>query len=667
MICIIDTETYKKEGNKIVPVLDATGKYFVLGVIHKESGVSEVFYEPEKLWKRLIKLGKNASKHQKKLHVYGHNIRYDFNNIANLKDENIKWFSENPFIASYMQNTEKVFDKMKDLEKWQYYAKIEHIRYTIEKIDEKYKVKYKKEIIKFADSMSLYRMSLKAMGDIIDYPKTEIPLDIEGKYLSKNKLKEIEKYCINDCKVVLEGVKRIKKKLKEDGLGIRNLCTINQIAINYVMNELKKTKAEGLLIKKNDGENTKYMYKTKFPKEIHQAYRTGLTRVWNVGIFNNVCYTDKNSLYGYCLTNIDLPNLKTETKIEKPNKNIIKRIGISKVMLLNKDCDIGLIPVRLIEKTYVPTKGKYIIGIYTNMEIVEALKNGYKLLDIEWSIVYEKTENYLRDIFLELYKKRIEDDDKFNKFFYKNIQNCAIGKFGQRRVNQELCIDSIENIEQYIKVNGEILRGIDGTTNVLYRVQYENFTKPYYAPIIPCMVTAYARIYMYRYFKKIGKENMLYSDCDSLITRNDHRNILSIGNKLNQWKVEKDDKTGEELVKAKAIIWGSKSKSVGSNIGVAGAFKSDLTMEKFEKGIVQTKRQSGITNNQNVEVGRFITQERDLNEQKENFLETERLLEEEKIYIDKGTDDINYFLPKINEILEKYKKSDGITIKGQNS
>ena len=660
-IITIDVETLKNENGKIIPVLDATGKYLALGCILRDTGGSETFYDKKEIWKGILKEGEKAFKRGKKLHVYGHSMRYDWYNIADIKDKNIKWFSENPFIVSYMKEVKKEFNDLESLKKWMYYAKIEHIRYDMKQIGKKYIITYKKEMIKFGDSMSLYRMSLKKMGEIIGHKKMEMPMEFKGKYITKGELKELEKYCINDCKIVMEGVKKIKKKLKEDGVNVRNLCTINQIAINYVMNELKKTNAENILTKDKKGNFTKWTYKTKFADKIHQAYRASLNRVWDVGVFNNVCFSDKNSLYPMCLIDMKFPNLRTERKIEKPGWNIIDEIGISKVMLKNKNDKIGLIPIRAIEKTYVPLDGKYIIGIYTNIEILEAIKNGYELLDIEWSIIYDECENPLKNIYLELYRKRMEGGDEgggensttssFNKFFYKAIMNSSIGKFAQRKVNQELCIDSIENIEKYLKLNGEVLRGINNSQDVLYKVKYDNYVKPYYAPIISCLVTAQARIYMYKIFKKIGEKELLYSDNDSLITRSNHLRYIKLGTGINDWKIEKDIETGEELTNAKAIIWGSKAKSVGNNITVAGAFKNDLTMDEFIKGNVMSKKQMGIKNVLNKEVGEFIIEQRDLNEQKKNFLKTKKLLDKELIYIDKDTKDISYFLPIINKII----------------
>ena len=103
---------------------------FKLGYIYIENRKKgECFYNKTKMWERIIELGKKEHKRGKTLTIYAHNIAFDFFQIANLNDKHIKYFSHRPFIASY--NYEE------------------------------------REIIKFLDTMSIFRMSLKKMGELI--------------------------------------------------------------------------------------------------------------------------------------------------------------------------------------------------------------------------------------------------------------------------------------------------------------------------------------------------------------------------------------------------------------------------------------------------------------------------------------------------------------------
>lgn len=84
------------------------------------------------MWNYIIKKGKTEEKRGKVLYLYAHNAKYDFYSYANISDKHIRIYNHDPFIASYRNNG--------------------------------------KEIIKFLDTMALWRTSLKNIGDTIGPP-----------------------------------------------------------------------------------------------------------------------------------------------------------------------------------------------------------------------------------------------------------------------------------------------------------------------------------------------------------------------------------------------------------------------------------------------------------------------------------------------------------------
>lgn len=647
-----DTETMKKNpiNGEWEYVLDASGNNFVLGCIVKDSGGKKSFTDKDIMWNYIIESGKKEYKRGKILRIYGHNAKYEFYQVANLNDKNLKIFSENPFIAGYYQEIEKEFLTEEEFRSWEKWANMNGQYF---KIKSKFlgitTISYKKEIIKFLDTMSLFHMSLEKLGKIINVPKMEMPEKF-GKKMTKMKLKELEKYCINDCKVSLESVNFLKNKLKEEGIVIKNLCTINQIAINYVISKLMKGNNEHILIKNKDGKLTEKTWKSYFPEDIHQAYRGGYVRVWKTGEINNVTDIDFNSLYPYSAMNMKFPDLRTEVKIKEPLKKynineLLNKIGISKCIIHNKDDELGLLLVRCDGKSYVFGKGKYAIGTWTNIELKEAINNGYEILNIEWSIIYEESINPFKEIFGRVYNLRKKSDNKFDDYFYKMIMNASIGKFAQTKTNQEILVDSIEMIYEYLEKGYKKLGDIENSANVVYinRNMNKGQMKKYYSPIISCLITANARVIMYNNFKKIKREDLVYTDTDSCIFTGDYLDKFKIGSEIGMFKIEKDVVSDKPLINTKAIIWGTKCKMIGNNIGVSGVFKSDLTKEDFEKGKVYAKKMMGIKNNREQEVGSFIVEERDLKKQLEEFNKVEELLGSQKLYIDKGIEDITFF------------------------
>ena len=57
-------------------------------------------------------------------------------------------------------------------------------------------------------------------------------------------------------------------------------------------------------------------------------------------------------------------------------------------------------------------------------------------------------------------------------------------------------------------------------------------------PVIPCVITALARDYLYEYLKMIDVNDLLYCDTDSIILRNygKYKGLFEIGDEMGQWK-----------------------------------------------------------------------------------------------------------------------------------
>ena len=86
-------------------------------------------------------------------------------------------------------------------------------------------------------------MSLKNAAELIGMEKGETPkelLEKEGEY-TKEEITRIIPYMIQDTKITLALVLKMKEALAEEGLHIRRLYTKNQVAISAVLHRLKKS------------------------------------------------------------------------------------------------------------------------------------------------------------------------------------------------------------------------------------------------------------------------------------------------------------------------------------------------------------------------------------------------------------------------------------------
>lgn len=607
MIIGVDIETYEKKDKygAYEPVLDA--RKFICGAIIKETGKKKLFFKKEDLWNYIIELGKKEKKRGKVLSVYAHNHEFDFNGYADFKDKNLKIISSNPFIASYQINGE--------------------------------------DYIKFLDTYAIYRMPLKKVGEVIGIKKLEMPSKLDNIY--KKSLIDLKEYVFRDAEIALKSVLFLKQKLKEEGIKIKRIYTISQIAVSYFINMMRKEKKyEHLFFNFERGQ----ILWTKYAQDIHQAYRGGRCEVFKVGQTDNVYHIDINNLYGYASTLIRFPNLRTERKIYNPlnimtTENILSNIGISKVMIENISDEIGLLAVRYKEGdekfNYYPKKKQVMVGVWTNEEILTALKNGYKLIDIEWSIIWEETINPFREITPKLYELRKSSGNEFDNWFYKQMQNQSYGKLAQTKEGREYILDSVDKAQEYLDKGFKINNRVD--YNYLYEKEEKGQTKNYYMPIVPTLINAKARIIMYNELKKIPKDKLIYMDTDSIIMEGDYLNKFKIGGNIGEFKIENESKP--------IIVYGRKSYAIGKTIKISGVRKKGISFDDFKHGKVKSRKMITIKTSKDInEIGKFIDEERDLIKQMEKFVETENELRDRKVYIDSSVRNINKFMPVLTSI-----------------
>ena len=121
---------------------------------------------------------------------------------------------------------------------------------------------------------------------------------------------------------------------------------------------------------------------------------------------------------------IKVEDWKKEREKKKVKENILEEIGLSHCLIYNKENKYGLLPIRTEIGNYYPKENKYLIGTWTHQELRKAKKEGYEIKKILWSITYKEAKtNPLKNYMEELYKKRQEEQNQFNSYFYKMMMN----------------------------------------------------------------------------------------------------------------------------------------------------------------------------------------------------------------------------------------------------
>ena len=161
MLMAIDVETRG---------LDCT-KYLTGCIIKEGKKTPEIYRNKKELWNQIIKTGITCAKKGRILNVYSHNAQYDTAAYANLKDKNLIFFSNSPFIWAYKLDKKEC-----------------------DELGIRCPGKYK-EIIKFLDTFAIFRMSLKKVGELIGLTKFETPLEtLEKEDITEFEMARIEEY-----------------------------------------------------------------------------------------------------------------------------------------------------------------------------------------------------------------------------------------------------------------------------------------------------------------------------------------------------------------------------------------------------------------------------------------------------------------------------------------
>ena len=173
-----------------------------------------------------------------------------------------------------------------------------------------------------------------------------------------------------DTLIVLEAIKNLKNILRKEEIVIRRLITINQIAIQYMINQLQKLpdeETQHLFYNKKLG----IIRQTYRAEQIHASLRGGRTEAFQLGTHENCTMIDINSEYGYTLANMKIPDLRTERMQWRPTEEwkqtptqIIQNIeiGISRCLVKNNNDELGTLSIRTNQQNYFPKSGTMMIG-----------------------------------------------------------------------------------------------------------------------------------------------------------------------------------------------------------------------------------------------------------------------------------------------------------------
>lgn len=627
----LDTETRGLSGS------------LILGTLYKSKNISYTFQDKMKVWKDLIVLAKKEAKRGQCLYVYAYNMRFDFYKIARLNIRGINLKNEFPFICEF------TFDYNESIRKGR---------------------NARKATIFFLDIWNLFRKDLGTMANSIKDKKLEMPeylkTEDESRVFTEEELKEIEEYCLNDSRLVLALLNEIKKELKRMDYKSKTIISIGQVAMNCFLSWCKKNNHKELFQDKFKN----IVLKPKYAEEIHKGYRYGRIMLKR-GECNDAYAVDINNLYSYSATKMNFPDLHSERIIKKVYEILDTResmeklirdfpIGVSKVIMKTPDyfngTQYGILVSRYKNSKHFPNlPNKYIGGSFTHLELNKAINEGYKVLDIDSSVLFKKAKvNPLVEYFQQCYKLR-KSGSKFANIFWKDMVNFLVGKFGQIKPKNEIVIIDPMDIDKYKKMGFELVNFSDNKTEeTSYIMIKRGKRKPskHYHSMICAQVNAYAKMYHYDFLKKIPFEDFLYCDTDNIIFKNkENLKKFPISDNFGDFKVEKEGKSFKAINK--------KVYRIGNDVKISGARKPKNKQEKlerlkmFEEGIISYPRMIGIMRAKSLDkTGCFEDITADLIEGANDAIIKEEEIREENIYLDENED---WNELRINKVIENDK------------
>ena len=439
--------------------------------------------------------------------------------------------------------------------------------------------KHKSIVFEFRDFAKLCPMKLIDVCKSLDigekyykdenYNIEEFREKFNNKSLLDVDIQKLERYLINDVICLSISVNYFLKML--DKININNIqcSTIGMVSMRYMYK---------YIIKYNILVNTNIFYNL-FVRQSYYGGRTyclkpsfNINKIQSSYKEGNMYAYDVNSLYPYCMMVNKYPVGKSifikEMSISKFKSLINNHLAIAHVKLIrNKEIEFSVIPTfdsaDLISKfrkiiltnspffraatSYCPRNVRE--GNLTSIDIIEALKHGYKISKVKNIFYWEKSDFIFKDFVADIYDKRLNYKLLNNSLqsIYKLIMNSSYGKFAQKTINFSLKIlEQFSNIRNAKKISNKANKCSVYMKyfNTKFCIDYKN-ASPSYPIEIASFITAYTRQYMNKIFSilkvfdKGGNKHLYYSDTDSFFVDEIGKELLKKNNMLDNYEIGK--------------------------------------------------------------------------------------------------------------------------------
>jgi len=375
--------------------------------------------------------------------------------------------------------------------------------------------------IRLVDTYNYYPMGLKAVGAMVGLEKYEFPEDTDDAALW-------DTYCRRDVEIMLEAMQLWWRRIKDWQLGNFGVTLASQ-CMNAYRHRFMKTP---IFIDTN-----KHAARVS-----RKSYLGGRNEAYFLGpIPERVWCLDINSMYPYIMRTYPMPYRLATTRTDISPANLSKLLETYSIVAdVELDVTEPVIPIRYEGRTTWPL-GSFHAAL-TSPELAHALNLGM-VTKVHYAALY-LSANIFREYVDFFYGERIKAraaGDTATEGITKLFLNNLYGKFGQKGERWTIIGDAedidVRYYDYYDLTENKIIkrRQFAGVLEELQGAPDDGDYVPAIAgesrdslpaitaesrdsfPGIAAHVTAYARMYLWRLMEAAGRENVYYTDTDSLM------------------------------------------------------------------------------------------------------------------------------------------------------
>lgn len=393
-----------------------------------------------------------------------------------------------------------------------------------------------KNVLEFRDSMKKIPGKLKDMAKLVNLTKLD-GFEFYPGWSSSVDMSDLNnwKYVIRDAEIVAVAMTRKHRSGHEK-------CTASSDSLHDAIENLRILDDGSYDIKDTKWNTLMPRIGVELDKVIRKAYKGGLNISAHKGIRleGPIIHADVNSMYPAVLSFDELPIGKPEYSLVKPKEDkLYIMTGLFKIKLkpeskglawfifkdnfdyVEEDMDFG--------EVVIETKEYHLMSM-TNIDY-DVLNEWYDIQQLDNSFIeyhsFDKMTGVFADYINEMMKMKVDAEVKGDGFTRQNaklMMNSLYGRLGLNPMQTEVTLEEVAGLND--------LRFVETTV--------ESSVAHAYLPMA-IFTTSNARRRLLDYCKKVGPENVIHCDTDSVIHLAHDGEVSGIeyhDSKLGAWKIE---------------------------------------------------------------------------------------------------------------------------------